>query len=183
MLFRSAGEVELMARKAYFAKVMAKDKRSEYTAEEQAVIASIEERNKTDPVQNRRYILGTDSLGRDMLSRMVYGGRISMMVGLIGTVTALLIGIVIGSIAGYAGGKIDSFLMRFVDVMYGLFRGLPLYPPYDRTNLSPKKMRAYPGDPCGLSFLFRGDRLGAPQITGPSDPTRPRRQGGIPFGA
>ena len=118
--FQKAGAVELVTRKAYFAKVMAKEKRGEYNAEEQAVIASIEERNKTDPEQNRRYLLGTDSLGRDMLSRTVYGGRISMMVGLIGTVTALLIGIVIGSIAGYAGGRIDSFLMRFVDVMYGL---------------------------------------------------------------
>ena len=118
--FQKAGDMELVTRKAYFAKVMAKEKRGEYNAEEQAVIASIEERNKTDPEQNRRYLLGTDSLGRDMLSRTVYGGRISMMVGLIGTVTALLIGIVIGSIAGYAGGRIDSFLMRFVDVMYGL---------------------------------------------------------------
>ena len=118
--FQKAGNMELVTRKAYFAKVMAKEKRGEYNAEEQAVIASIEERNKTDPEQNRRYLLGTDSLGRDMLSRTVYGGRISMMVGLIGTVTALLIGIVIGSIAGYAGGRIDSFLMRFVDVMYGL---------------------------------------------------------------
>ena len=110
--FQKAGDMELVTRKAYFAKVMAKEKRGEYNAEEQAVIASIEERNKTDPEQNRRYLLGTDSLGRDMLSRTVYGGRISMMVG--------LIGIVIGSIAGYAGGRIDSFLMRFVDVMYGL---------------------------------------------------------------
>jgi len=118
--FQKAGDMELVTRKAYFAKVMTKEKRSEYNAEEQAAIASIEERNKTDPEQNRRYLLGTDSLGRDMLSRTVYGGRISMMVGLIGTVTALLIGIVIGSIAGYAGGRIDSFLMRFVDVMYGL---------------------------------------------------------------
>lgn len=118
--FQKAGDMELVTRKAYFAKVMAKEKRGEYNAEEQAAIASIEERNKTDPEQNRRYLLGTDSLGRDMLSRTVYGGRISMMVGLIGTVTALLIGIVIGSIAGYAGGRIDSFLMRFVDVMYGL---------------------------------------------------------------
>ena len=106
--FHRAGDVELAARKAYFAKVMAKEKRSEYTAEEKEALASIEERNKTDPVQNRRYILGTDSLGRDMLSRTVYGGRISMMVGLIGTVTALLIGIVIGAIAGYAGGRICS---------------------------------------------------------------------------
>jgi len=76
--FQKAGDMELVTRKAYFAKVMAKEKRSEYNAEEQAAIASIEERNKTDPEQNRRYLLGTDSLGRDMLSRTVYGGRISI---------------------------------------------------------------------------------------------------------
>lgn len=73
-----------------------------------------------EPVHQRVYILGTDYLGRDMLSRVIYGGRISIMIGLVGTITAVFIGIVIGAIAGYAGGRLDNLLMRFVDVLYGL---------------------------------------------------------------
>ena len=68
----------------------------------------------------RRYIFGTDYLGRDLLSRIIYGGRVSIAIGLIGTITSILIGICVGSIAGYVGGKVDYYLMRFVDVMYGL---------------------------------------------------------------
>ncbi len=68
----------------------------------------------------RRYLFGTDYLGRDLLSRIVYGGRVSIAIGLIGTITSILIGICVGSIAGYCGGKVDYYLMRFVDVMYGL---------------------------------------------------------------
>lgn len=69
---------------------------------------------------DRRYLLGTDSLGRDLLSRIIYGGRVSIAIGLIGTITSVIIGILVGSIAGYKGGKVDYYLMRFVDVMYGL---------------------------------------------------------------
>jgi oligopeptide transport system permease protein len=68
----------------------------------------------------RQYVLGTDYSGRDMLSRIIYGGQVSIAIGLVGTITSVLIGIVLGAIAGYAGGKIDFFLMRFVDIMYGL---------------------------------------------------------------
>ncbi len=74
----------------------------------------------TNPNHKKVYILGTDYLGRDMLSRTIYGGRISMLVGLVGTITAVLLGIIIGAISGYAGGRLDNFLMRFVDIMYGL---------------------------------------------------------------
>ena len=69
---------------------------------------------------SRRYLLGTDNLGRDLLSRIIYGGRISIAIGLIGTLTSVFIGILVGSIAGYKGGKVDYYLMRFVDIMYGL---------------------------------------------------------------
>ncbi len=74
----------------------------------------------TDPVHSRIYIFGTDDLGRDMLARAIYGGRISIMIGIVGTLTAVLIGILIGSISGYVGGATDNFLMRFVDIMYSL---------------------------------------------------------------
>ncbi len=71
-------------------------------------------------VNEKRYLLGTDSLGRDLLARIVYGSRVSMAIGIVGTLTAVLIGLLIGSLAGFIGGAFDYLAMRFVDVMYGL---------------------------------------------------------------
>ncbi len=64
--------------------------------------------------------LGTDVLVRDLLTRLMYGGRISLTVGLIATSVALLIGVTYGAVAGYMGGKVDAFMMRTVDVLYAL---------------------------------------------------------------
>jgi len=66
------------------------------------------------------HILCTDVLGRDLLSRILYGARISLLVGFVATGVALVIGVSWGIIAGYAGGKVDSVMMRIVDVLYGL---------------------------------------------------------------
>lgn len=63
--------------------------------------------------------LGTDELGRDVLSRLLYGARTSLAVGVFTQAIVLFIGIPIGAVAGYAGGRIDNLLMRFVDVTYG----------------------------------------------------------------
>lgn len=60
---------------------------------------------------------GTDDLGRDVLSRMIWGSRVSLKVGFVAIGLALLIGISIGAIAGFYGGKVDAILMRFVDIM------------------------------------------------------------------
>ncbi len=117
--FRKAGDVLMEQRVKYFDKVMQKEGRTSYNEAEQAEIDEIKASVNT-PVYNRHYILGTDALGRDMLSRTIYGGRISIAIGLIGTITALLIGIMVGSVAGYIGGWQDNILMRFVDIMYGL---------------------------------------------------------------
>jgi oligopeptide transport system permease protein len=64
--------------------------------------------------------LGTDTLGRDLLVRLLVGGRISIGVGLCATFVALTIGVVYGAVAGFFGGKIDMVLMRIVDIMYAL---------------------------------------------------------------
>ena len=64
--------------------------------------------------------LGTDTLGRDLLVRLLYGGRISLAVGLAATFVALTIGVVYGAVAGFFGGKLDALMMRAVDIMYAL---------------------------------------------------------------
>lgn len=64
--------------------------------------------------------LGTDSLGRDMLYRVMEAGRISLLVGIVATILIVLIGGIVGSVSGYYGKWVDMFLMRFVDVMYAI---------------------------------------------------------------
>jgi len=64
--------------------------------------------------------LGTDQLGRDLLARLLYGGRISLMVGLCATLVSLTIGVIYGSISGFVGGNLDAVMMRIVDILYAL---------------------------------------------------------------
>jgi len=66
------------------------------------------------------HYLGTDSMGRDLLARTLFGGRVSLMVGLLATAVALVIGVIVGAVAGFVGGKTDQILMRFVDVLYAV---------------------------------------------------------------
>jgi oligopeptide transport system permease protein len=65
-------------------------------------------------------ILGRDELGRDLLARLFWGARISLLVGLVATMVSLVIGVSYGAIAGYLGGRVDNIMMRIVDVMYSI---------------------------------------------------------------
>jgi len=68
----------------------------------------------------QRHFFGTDSLGRDLLTRVLIGGRISLAVGFAATIVSVVIGVVWGATAGFIGGKMDNLMMRFVDILYAL---------------------------------------------------------------
>jgi peptide/nickel transport system permease protein len=70
-----------------------------------------------NPMSERRFLLGTNSVGHDVLVRMIYGARISLTIGIVATGIALLIGTLIGAVSGYFGGKVDLLLQRVVEIM------------------------------------------------------------------
>lgn len=69
---------------------------------------------------NADHWFGTDTLGRDLFTRVLYGARISLMVGFIATFVSLVVGVLWGTVAGFIGGRVDSLLMRIVDILYSL---------------------------------------------------------------
>ena len=69
---------------------------------------------------NNSHFMGTDGLGRDVFSRMLYGSRISLMVGFVAVGIATVIGIILGAIAGFYRGWVDTLIMRLVDVMLSI---------------------------------------------------------------
>jgi len=76
------------------------------------------EKSVTGKAGDSEFLLGTDSIGRDLLSRIIYGARVSMIVGLTPVLIILVIGVVIGLMSGYSGPRVDNLLMRLTDVIY-----------------------------------------------------------------
>ena len=74
----------------------------------------------------RMYLMGADRLGRDLLSRIVYGSRVSLSIGLVGVALSLALGIVIGGVSGYYGGWIDNLIQRFIEILRS-FPTIPLW--------------------------------------------------------
>jgi oligopeptide transport system permease protein len=72
------------------------------------------------PSFESRHFFGTDTLGRDLFVRTLYGGRVSLLVGVVSTAVSLVIGVAYGAIAGYFGGRLDALMMRIVDILYAL---------------------------------------------------------------
>ncbi|MFG6159015.1 ABC transporter permease subunit [Halomonas sp. 1390] len=74
----------------------------------------------TAPNVEDGHYAGTDANGRDLLTRVLHGGRVSLSVALVATFVSLVIGVLYGAVAGYLGGRVDTLMMRFVDIMYSL---------------------------------------------------------------
>ena len=76
-----------------------------------------EKLTKQEKIKNKTYLLGTDGLGRDLFIRIVYGARISLLVGLFAAFINFVVGVFYGAIAGYCGGTVDNIMMRIIDVL------------------------------------------------------------------
>jgi oligopeptide transport system permease protein len=74
----------------------------------------------TGQVNVQYFLLGTDRNGRDMMARIMVGGQISLMVGVLATIVSLVIGVIYGAISGYIGGRVDNVMMRLVEILYSL---------------------------------------------------------------
>ena len=96
-----------------------------------------------------KHWLGTDDHGMDVITRLMYGGRISLMVGFVVVILELLIGVIVGGVSGYFGGWVDTFCMRFVD----LFNSIPYYP---MMIIAGALMDAFEVNPYARIFMLMG---------------------------
>jgi oligopeptide transport system permease protein len=87
------------------------------------ILAKSEDGKRFDlevPIEYRRFYFGTDANGRDLLTRTLIAGRVSLSIGLLATAVALVIGVLYGAVSGYIGGRTDAIMMRIVDILYAL---------------------------------------------------------------
>lgn len=98
---------------------LAKETKDDPNAQKYKIYVDGEEIDVLNPIKvhNMTYLLGTDKLGRDLWVRNLYGARVSLLVGITAALVNALVGVVYGAIAGYEGGKLDSVMMRFVDLL------------------------------------------------------------------
>lgn len=104
---------------------------------------------------NSNHFLGTDELGRDMLCRLVYGARVSLEIGIMSTTFALVMGIILGSIGGYFGGKVDMVIMRITDVLLaipGLLLAIAIMSVFKSTKF-------FLGLSLGISYISKFTRI------------------------
>jgi oligopeptide transport system permease protein len=94
--------------------------RSDLFGQPSAIIRAGNEITVTAPIKRLRFLFGTDQNGRDLFSRTLYAGRISLAIGLLAAGIAAIIGVLYGATAGYLGGRIDDAMMRVVDILYAL---------------------------------------------------------------
>ncbi len=109
--------------------------------------------------------LGTDKNGMDMLTRLMYGGRVSLMIGFIVVIISAALGVVLGGVSGYFGGWVDNLIMRIVDIFYCI----PLHPAHHHSGRSDGRHARRPADPNALLNVD----LGLPRLAG-YRPSRPR---------
>ena len=114
---------------------------------------------------NKEHWLGTDNNGMDMLTRLMYGGRVSLMIGFIVVIISAALGVVLGGVSGYFGGWVDNLIMRIVDIFYCI----PSTPAHHHSGRSDGRHARRPADP---NALLDAD-LGLPRLAG-YRPSRPR---------
>jgi len=107
-------EIDAAGRYVHGARSVRTDEQSGFTAPTHAVDVRHGEAALNAP---DRHLLGTDTLGRDVMARMIWGGRVSLTVGLVSTVFLVLIGTLLGALAGYYGGRIDMLISRFIEIV------------------------------------------------------------------
>jgi peptide/nickel transport system permease protein len=89
-------------------------------AEKELSLDVFQDNSPTDFIKNKTFLLGTDKYGRDLLSRVLVGARISFFIGFVAVLISLIIGVTLGSIAGYFGGKIDALIMWIINVTWSI---------------------------------------------------------------